>query len=193
MFERLVNNWVYGGFLAALALLALTPIVTTGWPETLKLTFLFLPIYMLHQYEEHDADRFRLFFNRTLGHGREVLTPLAVFVINIPAVWGVIILACYLSAHVAPGLGLVAIYLALVNAFVHCVHALVFRSYNPGLATALLLFAPAGAYSILRFNALGAGGAAMHGFAIGIAIALHAMIIVHAMRRRTGLELQAAG
>lgn len=192
MFGRLVKDWVYGGFLAALAMLALAPLFSVGWPEPLRLTFLFLPIYMLHQYEEHDADRFRLFFNQTIGHGREVLTPLAVFVINIPCVWGVIALACYLCAYVSPGLGLIAIYLAVVNAVVHIVHALIFRCYNPGLGSALLLFLPFGVYAILRFDVIGAGGATAHALGLGVAIILHVMIIVHAVRRRTMLELQAA-
>lgn len=192
MFERLVKDWVYGGFLAALTLIFLAPLFSASWPEALRLTFLFLPIYMLHQYEEHDADRFRLFFNQTIGNGKEVLTPFAVFMINIPCVWGVIVLACYLCAYVSPGLGLIAIYLAVVNAIVHVAHALIFRCYNPGLASAILLFLPFGVYAILRFDAMGAGGATAHAVGLGIAIILHAMIIVHAVRRRAMLELRAA-
>ena len=53
-------------------------------------TFLCLPLYMVHQYEEHDGDRFRHHFNRTIGQGREVLSPLVVFLANVPGVWGVI-------------------------------------------------------------------------------------------------------
>ncbi len=105
MIARLFSSWVYGGALAGVLLLVLFPLLTAGWVETLWLTFLFLPLYMLHQYEEHDADRFRLFFNTTIGGGREVLTPAAVFVVNVPGVWAVIALATYLSAWVAPGHG----------------------------------------------------------------------------------------
>jgi len=39
---------------------------------------------MLHPYEEQDNDRFRLSFSQTVGGGKEVLSPLAVFVINAP-------------------------------------------------------------------------------------------------------------
>jgi hypothetical protein len=52
MLDRLRDNWVYGGFLAALMLLALTPILESGWPLALLLIWLQLPVYMLHQYEE---------------------------------------------------------------------------------------------------------------------------------------------
>lgn len=103
MLDRLLRYWVYGGFIAGLLLLALIPLLSSGWPETLRLTFLFLPLYMLHQYEEHDDDRFRLYINQTIGAGRELLTPLAVFVINIFGVWGAIAAAFVLSALVAPG------------------------------------------------------------------------------------------
>lgn len=187
MSDRLIRDWVYGGFLAALALFALAPLMAWGWPETLRLTFLFLPLYMCHQYEEHDADRFRLFFNQTLGHGHEVLTYLAVFIVNVPGVWGVIVVACYLGAFFDPGFGLIAVYLAVVNAIVHIIHAVIFRCYNPGLATALLLFLPAGGYSIARFNALGAGMWVWQTLGISVAIVIHAAIMIYALRRRAEL------
>ena len=86
MFSRLTQYWVYGGFLAGILLLVLLPLLSQAWSTALILVFLQLPIYMLHQYEEHDNDRFRLFFNRTVGQGKEVLSPEAVFVINVPGV-----------------------------------------------------------------------------------------------------------
>lgn len=188
MLDRLIRNWVYGGFLAAFVLLALFPLAGRDWPETLRLTYLFLPLYMLHQYEEHDDDRFRLFFNLTLGKGREALTREAVFIINIFGVWGVILAACCLSAWVAPGLGLVAIYLAVVNAVVHIIHAIIFRRYNPGLGTALAIFLPVGGYAIMRFDALGAGGAVFQAIGLFVSIAIHAAIVAYVLKRRRALE-----
>jgi hypothetical protein len=49
MLARLRDNWVYGGFLAALMLLALTPLLASGWSLGLLLIWLQLPFYMLHQ------------------------------------------------------------------------------------------------------------------------------------------------
>jgi len=89
MIQRLINNWVYGGFLAGLLLLGLFAVVGREWSAAFWLVALQLPLYMLHQFEEHDADRFRLFVNRLMGDGRDILTKQAVFVINIPGVWGV--------------------------------------------------------------------------------------------------------
>jgi hypothetical protein len=68
--SRLQANWVYGGALAGLGLLALTPLLTVAWPLGERLVWLVLPVYMLHQLEEHDGDRFRLFVNATIGGGR---------------------------------------------------------------------------------------------------------------------------
>ena len=119
--SRLSSYWVYGGFLAGLLLLALIPELSRQWTAALSVVFLQLPIYMMHQFEEHDDDRFRRFFNRTIGGGHEVLSPLAVFVINVPGVWGLIVIAFYLSTSVAVGYGLIAVYLTLVNARgAHC-------------------------------------------------------------------------
>ncbi len=187
MFSRLFHNWVYGGFLAGIALLVLFPLVAESWPETVRLTFLFLPTYLLHQFEEHDADRFRVFFNRTIGKGREVLTPAAVFIINVPGVWGVIIAATYLAAKVDAGLGLIAVYLAVVNAVVHLGQALARRAYNPGLATAAVLFLPLGVYSLMRFDALGAGAMKWQAIGLGVAVGIHASIIVYARLRQRSL------
>ena len=69
MLDRLIKNWVYGGALAGALLLLLAPTLTHGWPVALRATFWMLPIYMLHQYEEHDKDRFRLAINRLADAG----------------------------------------------------------------------------------------------------------------------------
>jgi hypothetical protein len=146
--DRLFRNWVYGGFLAGLLLLALTALLAQDWPVWLTAVWMMLPLYMLHQYEEHDNDRFRLFVNRQVAGGREALSPAAVFVINIPGVWGVILASFALAWNVRPGLGLIAIYLVLVNAFAHVVAAIALRRYNPGLVTALVLFLPVGGLAL---------------------------------------------
>jgi hypothetical protein len=47
MLDRLISNWVYGGFLAGLLILFLTPVLARGWPQALLAAFLCLPVYML--------------------------------------------------------------------------------------------------------------------------------------------------
>lgn len=184
MLTRLFDYWVYGGFWAGLMLLALMPVLAEHWSPTFTAIFLLLPIYMLHQYEEHDADRFRLYINRVIGNGTEVLTPFAVFVINIGAVWMLDVVALYLAWQVDLGLGLIAVYLMLVNAVVHIAGALRTRSYNPGLVTAIVLFLPAGSYALWHIEASGAGTQPDHLIGLGIAVAVHVLIVAYALFRR---------
>lgn len=187
MFGRLIANWVYGGFLAGLLLLLLTPVLVHSWQAPLVATFLCLPIYMLHQYEEHDNDRFRLFVNQKIGEGRVGLSPLAVFVINVPGVWGIIGMSLALAATVNVGFGLVAIYLVLLNGTIHVVQAVISRGYNPGLGTAITLFLSLGGYGIVAIRHAGGGSFLMHMTGALTAIAIHAAIIFHVMRRRPAL------
>jgi uncharacterized protein with HXXEE motif len=186
MFARLIANWVYGGFLAGLLLLLLTPVLVHSWRASLVATFLCLPIYMLHQYEEHDNDRFRLFVNRNIGNGRVGLSPLAVFVINVPGVWGLVGMSLALAATVSVGFGLVAVYLVLLNGTIHVAQAVISRGYNPGLGTAITLFLPLGSYGMAAIHQAGGGTFLMHTTGAAAAIAIHVAIIVHVMRPRPG-------
>jgi Na+-transporting NADH:ubiquinone oxidoreductase subunit NqrE len=111
---------------------------------------------MLHQYEEHDNDRFRRFINQQIRKG-EALTPLAAFIINVPAVWGLIGISVALAATVRLGFGLIAIYLIVVNGAIHVIHAVIIRGYNPGLGTAVGMFLPLGGSVSLSFSRLGPG------------------------------------
>ncbi|HET6879092.1 MAG TPA: HXXEE domain-containing protein, partial [Pirellulales bacterium] len=177
MFSRLTQYWVYGGFLAGIVILVLLPQLSQTWSTALVAVFLQLPMYMLHQYEEHDNDRFRQFFNRTVGRGKEVLSPEAVFVINVPGVWGTIAVSFYLAAYVSIGYGLIAAYLTLVNGVVHVVTGMASRSYNPGLATAVAMFLPAGGLAIVELQATGEVGWHYHLLGLLTAIGIHAAII----------------
>jgi len=83
---------------------------------------------------------------------------LAVFVINVPGVWGVIGISLVLAATVSAGFGLVAVYFVLLNGTIHVVQPVISRGYNPGLGTAIVLFLPLGAYGIAAIQQGGAGG-----------------------------------
>jgi len=186
---RLFTYWVYGGFLAGIMVLALMPLLAAGWSRAFTAIFLLLPIYMVHQYEEHDADRFRLYVNQMIGGGAEILTPAAVFVINIGAVWLLDVVVIYLAWRVDLGLGLIAVYLMLVNAAVHIVGALRSRSYNPGLITSVVLFLPAGGYALGCIQASGTATIADHVIGLAIGAAIHVLIVIYAFRRRARLTV----
>ena len=142
---------------------------------------------MVHQYEEHDNDRFRLFVNQKIGKRRVGLSPLAVFVINVPGVWGVIGISLALAATVSIGFGLVTVYLVLLNGAIHVGQSVISRGYNPGLGTAIVLFLPLGGYRIAAIQEAGGGTFLMHMTGAGTAIAIHVAIILHTMRQRPGL------
>ena len=184
MLNRLVSSWVYGGFLAGLLILLLAPLLLAGRRPVLVAAFFCLPVYMFHQYEEHDNDRFRRFVNRVVGGGREVLTPLEVFLVNVPGVWGVLALSLWLAAGIEPGFALISAYLLLVNSAVHIAQGILAREYNPGLASAVLLLLPAGCWCMIAVQHSGTGTAAMHVTGLASAVALHLATVIPVLRNR---------
>jgi hypothetical protein len=183
MIHRIISYWVYGGFLAAFLLLGLMPVCCCSWSLPLILVFLQLPVYMLHQLEEHDDDRFRNWVNRVLGGGRELLSKTAVFVINVPGVWGVNLVSLLLAATLDLGFGLIGIYLTIVNGTVHVVQAIRMKGYNPGLITAILLFLPVGGLALWAIHAAGTISPAYDVLGFGTAIAIHLAIVAHVVIR----------
>lgn len=185
-FARLAANWVYGGALAGLLLLALSPLLTEGWGQAGTLAFLVLPVYMLHQYEEHDADRFRRFVNRVLAGGAEALSLAAVFWINIAGVWGLMAADLWLMRRVAPGWGVFAGWLVLVNGAAHLAQGIALRRGNPGIVTGVLLFLPLGALVLAAFWPVAT--LAQHLLSLAVVLAVHAAIF-----RQVRRALAAAG
>jgi hypothetical protein len=182
---RLQTNWVYGGALAGLLLFALTPLFAANRTQAELLVFLTLPAYMLHQFEEHDADRFRLFVNNVLFKDREALSVADVFLINIPGVWGVLAIVIWLNETVSPGWGLIGVWVILVNAVAHILQAIALRRSNPGLWTSVLFFLPLGSAGLMALWPLATS--LENGASLTIAIFIHAMIIV---RVRSNLARQ---
>lgn len=183
-FERIRAAWVYGGFLAGLMLAALWPVLTAGWDRPSALAFLCLVAYMLHQFEEHDDDRFRRFVNARIGGGREVLSVGAVFWINILGVW-VTLSACLWLARVEyPGWAALAGWALVVNGLLHVGQAFALRCYNPGLATGALLFLPLGGATLAAAWPEAGGG--VFWFGLAVVVAIHLAILAHvglALRR----------
>lgn len=194
MFERSLDwlvgkwQWPYASLFTACFLVVLSPLVFRFAGMPLGLVFLQLPIYMLHQYEEHADDRFRLWINNMIGHGREVLTPIATFWINSLLVWLLDIVAIYLACFVDLSLGLIAIYLPMLNAFGHIVPALIKRHYNPGLVTSVIIFLPVGLLSTVLVSRAAGSQLHNHLLALGVAIAVHGTIIAHVRHRMSQMS-----
>jgi hypothetical protein len=183
----LLRQWQYAGFLTAILLLLLLPLWAFETGIVLALVYLQLPLYMLHQLEEHAGDRFRRFVNDRMAGGRDALTPMATLVINVVGVWLLDLISLYLAFFVSPGFGLIAVYLAVVNAVVHLVAAIILRAYNPGLWTAILLFLPLGACSLYVLTSAGAG-LGEHVLGLIVAVAIHVMILAYVRRRVSRMQ-----
>lgn len=178
--KRLIDDWVYGGALAGLVLCVVAVGLAFRLGTADLAVFLLIPIYMLHQYEEHADDRFRLFVNKMLGNGAQLLTRADVFLINVPGVWGIYALVFTLALTVDTGIGLIAAYTTLINALVHVAQAVRMRCYNPGLVTSIVLFVPASIWAIWELSDSGTG---FHILGIAVGLAIHGLIIAHVLRR----------
>ena len=174
MWQRLSQNWVYGALPLAIVLFLLVPLIE----GTMTSVYLSLPVYMLHQYEEHDADRFRVAVNEMLGAERKGLDHNAVWVINVVFVW-FLLTALFLLCQRAPAWGLVAGYLMLITAAVHIIAAARTKTYNPGLITSILFFVP---LSLWIFASV-SGSLPEHLASATLIIGLHAGIVLWAMRK----------
>lgn len=185
------HNWMYAGFVAGLFLFAIVPLLVTAWSLPLLLVYLLLPVYMVHQLEEHHDDRFRRWVNEVMFGGRDVLTTPAVVVINVVGVWAVDLAVVYLAAFVGLGLGLIAVYLTLVNGVIHIAAAVAKRAYNPGLVTSVVLFLPVGLWALVAISAAPGVGPADQAIGLGAAVLIHAAIIVHVKRRAAAMPATA--
>lgn len=176
-------QWPYAGTLAAGFLLVLFPVLWSADGLALALVFLQLPVYLVHQLEEHAADRFRLHINQTMGRGREVLSRPTVFWINALLVWVLFLAVLLLSRYVDLSLGLIAVYLTGLNALTHIATALVSRDYNPGLLTAIVLMAPGAACGTFAVDDVGRPGPGVQILAIAVAVGVHTALIALIVRR----------
>ncbi|MEM8866860.1 MAG: HXXEE domain-containing protein [Verrucomicrobiota bacterium] len=174
MISRLFQNWVYATPPLALLLTGLYPFI--GESIALPL-FLSLPVYMIHQYEEHDDNRFADFLNGLMGPEKKGLSPGDVWVINVIFVWFLLLATFYLASF-SSSWGVLAAYLLTINGLVHVAWAVAFRRYNPGLWTSLILFLPLAAWIFASIPAL----IATHATSAILIIILHAAIMIIARR-----------
>ena len=183
MWRWLVRDWQWpaASLFTAVFLLRAGALIAALAGAALALVYVQLPIYQIHQWEEHTGDRFRLHVNRTIGGGREALTPAATFWINCFVVWVFDLVFLYLALAINPSAGLAAAYLPIVNGVLHIGPALVQRAYNPGLVTSVLLFLPVGGWCVAQVGS-GAGLEA-HAIGLGAAVGAHVVVIVYVVCR----------
>jgi len=174
MLNRLFRNWAYATPPIALLLIGLYPFMgaALAWP-----LFLSLPVYMIHQYEEHDDNRFAVFLNGMMGPEKRGLSPPAIWIVNVIFVWFLLLAVFQLAAR-TPGWGVLAAYLLAINGILHVVWAAKFRKYNPGLWTSIFLFLPLAIWILATIPA----ALSIHIVSVVLVILLHAGIMIAARR-----------
>ncbi|MGY3615449.1 HXXEE domain-containing protein [Bradyrhizobium sp. USDA 10063] len=159
------HTWPWIGLGAAAILLILlvagdgleTDRSVSRWQDMTWLTWLGVAAYLLHQFEEHGIDLF--------GHPYAFLgeacasfgfrdtgscpIPLSfITAVNVGSVWGAGLIAALLAPR-RPLIGLSFFAIPLVNLFAHVGPAIIRHHYNPGLLTAVLIFAPLSLWTLL--------------------------------------------
>jgi hypothetical protein len=99
----------------------------------------------------------------------------------------------YGAVSINLGWALLAVYLALVNAVVHIVHAIIFRRYNPGLITAVVIFLPLGTFTLIAVNHAGGGSLSSHVLGLIAAVAIHAAILLHVRHKLVVMQRTQSG
>jgi hypothetical protein len=180
-------TWSRVGLPAALLILLMLPLLVTDDNWSLVLLLTLLPVYMIHQYEEHAHGRFASDINETFGKGHIVMSPLAIFAINIGTVWAVFAISFYLARFVAAGFAFIPVYLTLLNALLHMGMALRMRKYNPGLSTSIALFLPWGIFLLISFERNVSHLLAFNLIGVVAGIIGHAGIVAYVLYQRSRL------
>lgn len=193
MMSWLYRNWVYAAIFTAGFLLPLAPLVYAafGWP--LALLFLHLPMYQVHQLEEHYQDRFRRFVNGVMFGGIEALTPRATFWINCLGVWVLDVVLFYPAFFINAAWGLGIVYMVIVNAVSHIGVSVAKRRYNPGVATSVVLFLPVGIWTLHVITVAAQATWMQQAVGLGIAVVGHAMIQATVLRHKAKVLAAQAG
>jgi hypothetical protein len=123
----------------------------------LFLIYIQIPIYLLHQFEEHAwPGGFKKYVNHQIfkvNNAEYPLNDINVFWINIPVIWILMPIFATLS-YVNLFFGLWIPYFAVINSLTHVVAAVIKREYNPGLTVSIVLGIPVGIYALWVFYAL---------------------------------------
>lgn len=182
------ERWSRTALCCGIVLLGILPLLLTEANHPLVILISLLPVYMIHQFEEHGSGGFLRFFNKTIGHGFPVLASTVIFWVNVGGVWAVFAVVFYLARFVSLGFAFIAIYLVLLNAVIHVVTTTKMRVYNPGFYTAVVLFLPWGLFALIYFERLTPHWLLFNLIGVLIAIGEHAFVAAYAIRRRQLLE-----
>lgn len=182
--------WIGLGFAVALGILLFATNLLRGdrslprWRDLRWLSFLAVVVYLVHNVEEYGiaANGVLHAFPDSLcavlgqpGYPECGIPPAFFLVVNLPLVWIAGPVAALLSRG-RPLVGLTLWGVIGINALVHIAPAIVLREYDPGLVTAIVLFLPLTAMTLVA--AFGRRGEYR---TAGIAVLLLAGALMHAV------------
>lgn len=158
--------------------------IASRWRDPVWLAMLGLPLYIVHQFEEHGVDlagvhyAFRDSLCGTMGYADASTCPIPlsfITAVNVGTVWGASVLAVAFGRR-RPLIALSAYGIPLVNAITHIAGALRDQSYNPGLLTAVLLFVPASLWALRVGKQAGIGWRGVGAIVLG-GVLTHAVLM----------------
>ena len=193
-------GWPYFGLAAGVAGLAIL-LSSPRWKDPTWLVCLMLPVYMLHQFEEHGVNLMGAHYHfltelcALLGRpdlSRCPANPAFVLAVNCGGgVWIPGILAIVFRRR-NPMVGACAMGVPLVNAVFHIGQAAARGAYNSGLATAAALFVPMCAWTLAQLRRSGLLGPRQLSSIVGSGVLLHGALIASVLGRERGLGGQGA-
>lgn len=185
MMESLYQNWMKSCLPSALFLLAILFSSIQDFRFVVFLIWLQLPIYLIHEFEEHVyPGNFKDFVNHVMFKSTVPNLPLNsinTFWINIPFIWVMFPVCAILARLYHIEFGAIPTYFALVNATLHIVLLIVKRRYNPGCLASIFLNYPAGIYTLYIMRQTGNLSDQMSLYALIFAILCHVGILGYAI------------
>ncbi|WP_197050603.1 HXXEE domain-containing protein [Methanobacterium sp. SMA-27] len=151
----------------------------------LFLIWIQIPIYLLHQFEEHSwPGGFKRFVNTEIfnvKNGEYPLNDKTIFWINVPIIWILMPIFAALSFYNL-FFGLWIPIFAVFNSLTHVIGAIVKRKYNPGLFVSVVLGIPVAIYTLWLFYTLMNIPLMVTLLSILVVLLLHLAIIIPAVR-----------
>jgi len=186
MISWFYKNWAKLCIILSIIVAVIILLVVKTNNILLFLIWIQIPIYLLHQFEEHSwPGGFKKFVNKEIFNietGEYPLNDTNIFWINVPIIWVLMPIFAALS-YVNLFFGLWIPYFAVFNSLTHLIGAVVKRKYNPGLFVSLVLGIPVAIYTLWLFYSLVNVPLIITLLSILAVLLLHIAIIVPAVRR----------
>jgi len=186
MMKWLYKNWAKLCIILSIIVTIISLLYIKTDNIILFLIWIQIPIYLLHQFEEHSwPGGFKRFVNKEIFNvekGEYPLNDIIIFWINVPIIW--ILMPTFAALSFINLLfGLWIPIFALFNSLTHVIGAIVKRKYNPGLFMSVVFGIPVAIYTLWLFYTLIDISLMVTLLSILVVLLLHLAIIIPAVRR----------